>query len=262
MIKIQRTDIPKVLKENQQIWSAELNNLIRQYGSYSDVPKKERYLIVNNHRHPEIQDAVIQLTEGKCAFCEGYIEAIDYTNIEHFYPKKLYPKFIFKWSNLFPACRKCNIPKGTTDTRKLYPIVNPEVDEPEEYFVYRDLKIETSPTSPDKTKSDNTLKYCNLRRLSLCRSYAKILMAFYEVEEKLDEYCKEYSTLKQRAAKLRKVANILDALDNLKDESGTRQAYAGFLRYQLRNSETVQTSIQIVNSHKNDLKLAINFELY
>ncbi|MDM8552202.1 retron system putative HNH endonuclease, partial [Desulfobacterales bacterium HSG2] len=140
MIKIKRNEIPSILQENQQVWTNELYYLINEYGNYKNIPKKEKNKAVNQYRHRSIAEAVISLTNGKCVFCESYIENVDYTNIEHFYPKSLYPKFTFKWSNLFPACRKCNIKKGDNDTKNQYPIVHPENDDPEEYFIYKNLK--------------------------------------------------------------------------------------------------------------------------
>ncbi|RLC08248.1 MAG: hypothetical protein DRI57_24350 [Deltaproteobacteria bacterium] len=86
------------------------------------------------------------------------------------------------------------------------------------------------------SKSRNTIKLCNLHRISLCRSYSVILIAFYEVEEKLDEYLKEYDSLKMLNAKLRKALNIFESVENLYRQAESGEQYAGFLRYILRDS--------------------------
>jgi uncharacterized protein (TIGR02646 family) len=260
MIKVVRPAIPVVLQQNQQRWTDELFKLIGEYGSYTDIPDKLRDNVVNNYRKDAIKVAVSDITKGKCVFCESYIENIDYPNIEHFYPKAVFPKYTFKWTNLFPACRKCNIPKGNINIKE-NPIVNPEKDNPEDYFTFSDLRIKPSPISPSEIKSKNTIRICNLKRISLTRAYAMILPAFYELEDKLAKVIEKIKTLVQKAAQVRYAIEILDVLDNLKNDASFSQQFAGYLRCLIKSSETINESIKIVNDYKIEVGLSSNYRM-
>ena len=44
----------------------------------------------------------------RCIYCEDS----QCSQVEHFYPKSLYPQFCFDWSNYFYACSVCNVSKN------------------------------------------------------------------------------------------------------------------------------------------------------
>lgn len=225
----------------------------------SKIPEKVKSEAVTKYKHEEVKTAVINITKGKCVFCESPIETVDYTNIEHFYPKSIYYKYTFLWSNLFPACRKCNIPKGDVDT-KLIPLLHPVLDNAEVSFSYQDLKIVVNEGSPQKTKAENTIKFCNLDRISLCRAHSNILLVFYEVEEKIQETIDHYNKLTQDAAKLKIALKLLESIDNLKDKSGNSMSYAGFMRYIIRESKVIQNSIVIINANMIELGMEKDYD--
>jgi hypothetical protein len=78
------------------------------------------------------------LSYEKCYFSEIRIgEESNYMEVEHFLPKSLYPDKVMEWGNLFPSCKKCNAAKGEHDTQQ-EPIVNPFVDDPKDYFYFKD----------------------------------------------------------------------------------------------------------------------------
>jgi uncharacterized protein (TIGR02646 family) len=56
---------------------------------------------------PRVVQAVTGMAHGKCAYCESGRPA----TVDHFWPKKLYPKRLFDLDNLLPACRDCNTGK-------------------------------------------------------------------------------------------------------------------------------------------------------
>jgi hypothetical protein len=88
-----------------------------------------------------IQDAVRALAFGKCCFSEILLDTKStYTEIEHFYPKDLYPNQVVEWGNLFPSSKKCNTTKGKTDTKKEV-IVNPFVDNPRDYLYFQNFRL-------------------------------------------------------------------------------------------------------------------------
>jgi len=181
MIKVKRPAMPDILKESHPDWTKTLVDLVNEYGRYDKIPKDEKKQIVNQYQHNDIKEAVKKMFHGKCVFCEEHIETVTYTHIEHFHPKSIYYEETFEWENLFPACSKCNISKGKHDTKK-EPIVNPEKDDPEKYFIYPLVRIQSAPESPDSEKSQRTIEVCDLKRLSLYRAMATILNQFYENE--------------------------------------------------------------------------------
>lgn len=252
MIQVKQKDIPDILQKEQNEWTARLINLVKEYDGYDKIPDNLKNEAVNKYRHKDIKEAVIDTTKGKCIFCEAYIEDVDYPNIEHFFPKSLHPKYTFKWSNLFPACRKCNIPKGNFDT-KVEPFIHPQKDNPEDFFTYNELKIQISSSAPDYMKAKNTIDKCKLDRITLCRQHSEILLSFYEVEADIESTITHYSGLKQNARKLESCTNILDSIDNLKMQTKYSKPFAGFLRCVIKNSPIIKSAIDIINSHSKDI---------
>ena len=260
MIKTILTNIPQVLHDNHKAWTDELLLLVNQHGGYDKIPKESKDKAVNKYRHSDIQDSVIAMTKGKCVFCESFIETVDYPNIEHFHPKSLYPEHAFEWGNLFPSCRKCNIPKGNTDTKNTTPLIHPSNDDGEEYFEFKELKIHVKAAAPNRIMAANTIKSCDLHRITLSRQYSELQLAFYSVERNLDDIIEHYNTLAQNAAKIKLALQLQNAIDNLKDQSGYFKQYSGFMRHLIRNSPTISSSLQIINLHKEELGLSADYD--
>ena len=81
-----------------------------------------------------IEDAVMAIAFGKCCYSECLLgQEGKYMEIDHFYPKDLYPNEVVVWGNLLPSNKKCNTTKNDHDT-KTYPIINPCVDDPKEHL--------------------------------------------------------------------------------------------------------------------------------
>ncbi|MFS0783238.1 HNH endonuclease [Bacillus sp. 1P06AnD] len=79
---------------------------------------------------PYITEALYEMSNNKCAYCECYIGVEGkYMQVEHYHPKSLYEDEVVNWDNLLPSCNRCNIAKSNHDT-KLYPLVNPSIDTP------------------------------------------------------------------------------------------------------------------------------------
>jgi uncharacterized protein (TIGR02646 family) len=261
MIKVKRPPIPTVLADHQQEWTEWLMDLVSTYGGFDEIPGPEKQAAVNKYRHDDIKLTVREMFHGKCVYCESNVEVCSYIPTEHFYPKSLYPQWTFEWRNLFPACNKCNIEKGEHDTYT-YPIVNPEQDDPEMYFIYQDIRICPAPTSPDFEKSKRTIEVCNLKRITLSRAFSDILLQFYKNEEELEKTVSEYHGLTRGADQIKRLSNIHESLENLKATAAATEPYAGFLRYCLRNSEVVRETVTLINTHQEELALTNKFEFY
>ena len=86
---------------------------------------------------PYITDTLSKMSSAKCCYCECRVnEESKYMEVEHFFPKKIYPGKVVEWENLLPVCKRCNINKGDHDTGK-EPIVHPVNDDPQTHFALR-----------------------------------------------------------------------------------------------------------------------------
>lgn len=47
------------------------------------------------------------MTQQHCAFCDGLLGLTSRETVEHFRPKKTFPKLAYAWDNLFPCCDLC-----------------------------------------------------------------------------------------------------------------------------------------------------------
>jgi hypothetical protein len=123
MIKLELAQKPDKLTDELVLTKTE---------EFKDNPQKAVWDI------PWLRREIAGLSYGKCYFSEIRLgEESKYMEVEHFLPKKIYPDKVMEWGNLFPSCKKCNVAKGEHDTLQ-EPIVNPFVDDPKEYFYFKD----------------------------------------------------------------------------------------------------------------------------
>ena len=87
-------------------------------------------------KEPYIMERLLEMSHGKCCYCECKLgKESNWEQIEHYYPKCLYPEEVVSWKNLLPACPRCNTKKNRHDTKK-EPIVNPRYDDPSQHFIF------------------------------------------------------------------------------------------------------------------------------
>jgi uncharacterized protein (TIGR02646 family) len=71
---------------------------------------------------------------SKCAFCER----VNAKTADHFYPKKRYPRQMFRWPNLLLCCGECNTAKGDyfpfANSRPV--LIDPTRDDPLAFFAW------------------------------------------------------------------------------------------------------------------------------
>lgn len=86
---------------------------------------------------PYIKEALLNMTYHKCAYSEVLLqESSSYMEVEHFYPKSLYPEKVVEWGNMLPVCKVCNSKKGKVDPNKIA-LVNPFIDEPSQHLTFQ-----------------------------------------------------------------------------------------------------------------------------
>lgn len=142
MIKIERVERPNELTDE-----------------YVDC-KTTDYLTDNNKRVwklPSIKEKLLEMTNNKCAYCESRIELSgSYMEVEHFYPKSIYPQLVLDWDNLLPCCKTCNLKKGDTDPND-FNLINPTEEDPKNHLILKRYSI-----FGETEKGKNTAKISSL----------------------------------------------------------------------------------------------------
>lgn len=164
MIRISRSEQPKVLSENKEKWTEEY---LEEYRSTGNTPKNSS----SRYGHDEIRTILSSDTHKKCMYCESKISHISYPNVEHIAPKSKYPDKTYDWDNLGLACQVCNTTKGTDYDENLPPI-NPYEDDPAD-FLYAFGEILRPRPGSDKGKT--TIKDIGLNRAELVEKRSRQL---------------------------------------------------------------------------------------
>lgn len=125
MIRLYQGTQPQILVDNAEVWT-------EKYREWCENPVG---MEPKNYTHPEIRQALELETNSKCAYCEGRIRDVAYTNIEHKLPKRKHPKLVCTWENLTIACPRCNTNKGDYDIPECR-LLDPYVDDVEEDVVF------------------------------------------------------------------------------------------------------------------------------
>lgn len=137
----------------------------------ADRIKKGKGRTFSAYKNDVVRQALQEMFNNKCAYCEAYIPHISPTEIEHFRPKSVYYWLAAEWSNLLLSCIHCNRPmkhfvsgapnkvlsgkhthfpiKNEKQNRCVSPkskkkslderyrlLIDPCIDDPEEYFSY------------------------------------------------------------------------------------------------------------------------------
>jgi len=151
----------------------------------------------NYYGHLTVRRHLERLYHGKCAYCETQV-AGSVLRVDHYRPKDKikedsthtgYYWLGYEWSNLLPACEKCNraksnsFPIDVTGIRVIKPplsrlswranshtlllekplLLNPEIDEPESHFIF----LPNGEIKSLTEKGEKTRKICDLNRSDL-----------------------------------------------------------------------------------------------
>lgn len=107
-----------------------------------------------------IKDALLKMTNNKCAYSEAPLATNgNYWHVEHFRCKKKYEDEVVKWGNLLPSCPTCNVTKGEWDVEKDGDIVNPLVDNPQDYLFVKAFRYYAK---NDNKKGEDTITVLDL----------------------------------------------------------------------------------------------------
>lgn len=161
---------PRVLAENAVDWTNEY---------VAATPDQRRRL--RRWSDSAIKSALLAEVNKKCAYCESRILAVDFGDVEHILPKSIYPHLVVQWSNLTIACSRCNGAKQDKDDPAL-PMINPYVDDPDEYFVFFGSMIHAR---PGQDRAIWTIDQIDLNRLDLVAARDRALAGLKRL---LDNY--------------------------------------------------------------------------
>ncbi len=147
MIELRKGPIPSWLQSNQ-------------------VLQTERYRLApaNNKPSPwrenEIVLALKEECSKKCIYCEGVIDDVSYSAVEHIKPKHIFEDLVLDWNNLGLVCQRCNTNKGGywTEDEDLQ-LLNPYQDSLADHITFRGpLTVAHLHSS----RADNTVKKLKL----------------------------------------------------------------------------------------------------
>lgn len=169
-----------------------------------------------NHR--EIRGNLLSSSYEKCAYCECLLnEESKYMEVEHFRDKKHNPLLVVVWSNLLPACKRCNGKKGTHDVDD-EPIVNPYEDQPRQHLYTKNYRLKAK--TQIGTNTIDALSLNDKERLVIARFDIgeKVQELISSAKDRLDSYL--ISPSKIRSNKL------VSIVENLLKESQKKSEYA------------------------------------
>ena len=125
MIRLFQGEQPRILVENCEEWTAE----------YVDWRENRVGEEPRRYARSEIRSGLEAETGSKCAYCEGRINDVAYTHIEHKLPKSKHPQLVCAWDNLTIACPRCNTNKGDYDEPEC-PLLDPYIDDVEDEVAF------------------------------------------------------------------------------------------------------------------------------
>ncbi len=222
MIKLELTDRP-----------VELTDEVCQ--QLTDKYKADKSSVWNKKY---IKDALLQMTNNKCAYSEAPLnENGTYMEVEHFRCKEKYPDKVVEWGNLLPVCKTCNATKGEWDVEKDGDIVNPLVDNPQDYLFVKAFRYYAK---NDNKKGEDTITVLNLNNTDQFTKprfeiYSRIIDTLRDNVEKL---CSDDTPRKQK--------NTLNRIKQCLNEAFPQYPYSAVLATSVLESEEYASMKKLV----------------
>ncbi|GAB2698715.1 hypothetical protein GCM10011495_32760 [Hymenobacter frigidus] len=120
MILLTKTGKPAILRLKSLQWTVDV---LEYHVRKEKIPK----VLFNKYNHKQVKLALVDETNGKCAYCESKVTHVYPGDIEHIIPKSKFPDLAFDWENLTFSCSICNNLKSDYYD-PTYPVVNPYFD--------------------------------------------------------------------------------------------------------------------------------------
>jgi uncharacterized protein (TIGR02646 family) len=245
MIELHRPPEPQIIINSMIEWTNALLAAVNCYGDYASIPDDEKKELLKHYRHKDIKMSLFSSSFSKCAFCECHPKEGGNIEIEHFKPKALFPELTFVWTNLLPACRRCNGKKGSHNTED-DPIINPYDCNPENYFEFDLLKIKPKATNPT-SEAEQTIRQCGLNETRLIKPRADLLLSLTgfetDLEDALEDLKEADTTLKYE----RRLSKLRDSIDRINLLTTASEKYSAFCRNFLNNCNAYQQACALID---------------
>jgi len=111
MIQLSEVELPGRTLSQLKRWQSQIDSIPHYKERVAEGKKK--FGNRNSRRNKTFQSVKRHLTEmcagaRRCGYCEDSLA----DEVEHIWPKDLYPEFVFVWENYLYACGPCNGPKN------------------------------------------------------------------------------------------------------------------------------------------------------
>lgn len=187
-----------------------------------------------------IKDTLMAMSRQKCCFCECKLgEESKYIEVEHFHHKALYPDEVVTWTNLLPACRRCNGAKGQHDT-KVSPIIDPTQEDPRDHLGLRNYRLRSKGQLGQTTI--DVLDLNDTERLVFPR--LELAEAMQNSLERLLELASEYSN--GTATSTKRKNQVYRGTRSLLLEASPQSEYSSVMATVLLNEENYQALRQLL----------------
>lgn len=174
MRNVTRTSKPNSLVRNGTKWSNKLLLEIQRCQNLGITVKEAFY---DKYNKQDVKDALNNMYNNYCCYCESQVGIVDYPHIEHRKPKRakngvpivVYPHLTYEWDNLHLSCTICNTTKGNK-----YDEINPILDSVndsviEQHFQY-DEGAEGIIWFPLTARASTTEQHTGLNRDAIVRA--------------------------------------------------------------------------------------------
>ncbi|WP_404374108.1 HNH endonuclease [Sphingomonas sp. MMS24-J45] len=179
-----------------------------------------------------IKKPLLAYSNNKCAYCEQNISSTsNYMEVEHFLPKKPHSNLVLSWTNLLPACKRCNTSKGRYDPIADGMIINPADTYPQKHLYFSNLTLRYRDDIGERT-----IRTCNLNstdRLFLVRSELHAAM-----HHSLERTRSDMKTYLAGDTSFEKEQQIVRSMDSILKSAGHERPYAAFLATSLLSDPT------------------------
>ncbi len=194
-----------------------------------------------------IEKALLLMSHQKCCYCECELKIENsYLNVEHFYPKSIYPDEVLIWVNLLPCCPSCNSKKSAFDTKK-NAFIKPDVDDPREHLQLEGFFITGKTDKGISTQTELKINAINERVKVRSNLYFSYLRLVEPILKEVQRYCKRKQLNGMKSVK----ETILDEVRGLLEDCLPTSPYAAFRATKTLNDTRYYQQIKALLQEQN-----------
>ena len=139
-------------------------------------------------------DILLEEQNLLCAYCQKEIDSHkDFSNIDHFKTRNLFPELTLEYHNLLVSCNTKNRCSSSKDSKKSIlktredydNIVNPTSENPDDYFDY----LPTGEIVAKNKKAKFTIELFNLEDKSLSQCRLQVAKSLIDIDLSIEDIC-------------------------------------------------------------------------